>query len=278
MEAADLLDTDPDTARGRPSSIDAEVERALDLRDAGALDALAETYDQAVPEPDAAQRLRRLAGTRGPIVGYLGKLIPQKGVELMLQGHRGARHPAHGLVVGFGSNREWLAALAIALERGDAAGLEWLREVRGMPIEEVGLGPPHDAGERDVTFTGRLDHRYAPEALAAMDVMVTPSILPEAFGMVAAEGAAAGALPLVARHSGLGEVGATLEAAIERPGLLTFEPGPGAVARLAAGLDRVLELPPHERAELRRAVSAFVGREWTWERTAAGLLAAAGSG
>ena len=277
MEAADLLDADPDTVRGRPSSIDAEVERALDLRDARALDALADTYDQAVPEPDAAQRLRRLAGTSGPIVGYLGKLIPQKGVELMLQGHRGARHPAHG-VVGFGSHREWLAALAITLERGDAAGLDWLREVRGMPIEEVGLGPPHDAGERDVTFTGRLDHRYAPEALAAMDVMVTPSILPEAFGMVAAEGAAAGALPLVARHSGLGEVGAALEAAIERPDFLTFEPGPGAVARLAAGLDRVLELPPHERAELRRAVSAFVGREWTWERTAAGLLAAAGSG
>jgi glycosyltransferase involved in cell wall biosynthesis len=250
------------------------VERALVARDAGALDTLAETYDQAVPEPDAAQRLRRLAGTSGPIVGYLGKLIPQKGVELMLQGHRGTRHPAHGLVVGFGSYREWLAALTIALERGDTAGLDWLREVREIPIE-VGLGPTPEAGERDVTFTGRLDHRYAPQALAAMDVMVTPSILPEAFGMVAAEGAAAGALPLVARHSGLGEVGAALETAIERPGLLTFEPGPGAVARLVKGLDRVLELPPHERAELRRAVSAFVGREWTWERTAEGLLAAA---
>ncbi len=127
-----------------------------------------------------------------------------------------------------------------------------------------------------MTFTGRLDHRYAPDALAAMDVMVVPSILPEAFGMVAAEGAAAGALPLVARHSGLGEVGAALEAEIGRPGLLTFDPGRGAVARLASALDRVLELPPGERDELRRAVSAFVGREWTWDRTAAGLLAAAG--
>ncbi len=58
----DLLGADPDTARGRPSSIDILVERALDDRDAGALDALAETYDQAVPEPDAAQRLRALAG------------------------------------------------------------------------------------------------------------------------------------------------------------------------------------------------------------------------
>ena len=275
-EAADLLDADLDTARGRPTSIDAEVERALDARDADALDALAETYDQAVPEPDAARRLRRLEATRGPIVGYLGKLIPQKGVELMLQAHRGARHAAHALVVGFGSYREWLAALGTALARGDDAALDWLRDVRSMPVETV--SEPHpDAGERDLTFTGRLDHRYAPEALAAMDVMVTPSILPEAFGMVAAEGAAAGALPLVARHSGLGEVGAALEGAIGRPGLLTFEPGPGAVVRLAAGLDRVLQLPIGERNELRSAVSAFVGRAWTWDRTAAGLLAAIGS-
>jgi hypothetical protein len=48
------------------------------------------------------------------------------------------------------------------------------------------------------------------------------------------------------------------------------------VARLASALDRVLELPGAERDELRAAVSAFVGREWTWDRTATGLLAAAG--
>ena len=274
-EVAELLDADPAAARGRPSSVDAHVERALAQRDAAALDALAETYDQAVPEPDAATRLRRLAGTSGPIVGYLGKLIPQKGVELLLQAHRMAEHRAHALVVGFGTYREWLAALTIALERRDAEALTWLREAGDIPIEAP-LDLVRETEEPAVTFTGRLDHRYAPDALAAMDVMVVPSILPEAFGMVAAEGAAAGALPLVARHSGLGEVGAALETAIGRPGLLTFEPGPGAVARVASALDRVLELPPGERDELRRVVSAFVGREWTWGRTAAGLLAAAG--
>src|SRR5438094_226516 len=62
-----------------------------------------------------------------------------------------------------------------------------------------------------VRFTGRLDHRYAPNALAAMDILVVPSILEEAFGMVATEGAACGALPLVARHSGLAEVSRALE-------------------------------------------------------------------
>jgi glycosyltransferase involved in cell wall biosynthesis len=274
LDLAGRLDADPETRRGRPSSLDEDVRRACEARDGEALDALAHAYDQTVPDPAAGARLRSLS-TGHPIVGYLGKLIPQKGVELMLQAHRTAHHEAHALVVGFGSYREWLAALAIALERGDAEALAWLREVREIPIEAV-PEPGARTGERNVTFTGRLDHRYAPDALAAMDVLVVPSILPEAFGMVAAEGAAAGALPLVARHSGLGEVGAALEAAIGRPGLLTFEPGPGAVARLASALDRVLELPAAERDELRAAVSAFVGREWTWDRTASGLLAAAG--
>ena len=40
-----------------------------------------------------------------------------------------------------------------------------------------------------------------------LDVLVVPSVMHEAFGMVAVEGAAAGALPLVARHSGLAEIG-----------------------------------------------------------------------
>ena len=47
--------------------------------------------------------------------------------------------------------------------------------------------------------------------LPLADVTVVPSIFPEAFGMVAAEAAAAGSPPLVARHSGLAEVAAGLE-------------------------------------------------------------------
>ena len=131
---------------------------------------------------------------------------------------------------------------------------------------------------RDVVFTGRLDHRYAPAALAAMDVQIVPSILQEAFGMVAAEGAAAGAVIMVARHSGLAEVAGTLEAEVDRPGLFSFEPGDGAVHRLAEGVDSLLSLPVEERDELRTALSSFVRREWTWDRTAARLLEAAGAG
>ena len=69
-----------------------------------------------------------------------------------------------------------------------------------------------------------------------------PSTFPEAFGMVAAEAAACGALPVSAAHSGLAEVTATLAGRRARRGareLLSFALGPGAVARLA---DRLVAL------------------------------------
>ncbi len=82
--------------------------------------------------------------------------------------------------------------------------------------------------------------------LPLADVTVVPSIFPEAFGMVAAEAAAAGSPPLVARHSGLAEVAAGLEQAYpERfAGLASFETGNA--QDLAAKLERILALSPED--------------------------------
>jgi glycosyltransferase involved in cell wall biosynthesis len=267
LDVAARLAGDPEIAAGRPSALDEEVRRALAARDADALDGLAAGYDQAVPDPDAPQRLTGLADLAGPIVGYFGKLIPQKGVELLLSGSAHVASRPTVLIVGFGSHREWLAALAMAQRDRDADAIAWLGTTRGMPVEAP---PSTDPGA--VVFTGRLDHRYAPGSLAAMDVLVVPSILEEAFGMVAAEGAAAGALPLVARHSGLAEVAGALETEAGRPGVFSFDPGDGAIWRIRDGIDRLLALPGPERDELRRAVSGFVAREWSWEGTARRLL------
>jgi glycosyltransferase involved in cell wall biosynthesis len=275
LDTSARLGTDPDLSRGRPASLDAEIERALAARDPDALSRAALTYDQTVPDADANARLRALAEAPTPIVGYFGKFIPQKGVELAIGAARVAETRPATLVVGFGLHREWLSALVLALRTNDGAAVEWLGGAGGVPI---GLAPEDLEGVAPpVVFTGRLDHRYAPGAIAAMDVLVVPSILEEAFGMVAAEGAAAGALPLVARHSGLAEVAGALESEVGRPGLFSFEPGNGAVWRIAAGMDRLLALPRGERDELRRAIRSFVTREWSWRRTAERLLDAAGA-
>ncbi len=273
LEAAARLDAAPRSSAGRPSRVDADVDRALGARDADALDRLARTYDQEAPDPEAALRLRRIAERERPLVAYLGKLIGAKGPELVLAGAARSRHRPDVLIMGFGLHRERLAALELAMRRGDVDAIRWLTATFEMHLEQ----PSDRSGstEGSVTFTGRLDHRFAPWALAAVGVLVVPSIVAEAFGMVAAEAAATGALPLVARHSGLAEVAGVLESAVDRPGAFSFAPGPGAERRIADGIDALLAIEAPERDELRAAVATSAAREWSWDRTASRLLAAA---
>ena len=270
--ASMLVAADPETVRGRMGTVDRSVRFAFVHRDTDALDDLARVYDQSVPDPDTPVRLHELSSYEGPLAGYFGKLIPQKGTELLLQAVALERE-LRAVVVGFGSFREWLAALVMAVDLGDTRSLRWLKKSSPMRVEltQAALRRVRNLSDR-VTFTGRLDHRYAPAVLAALDVLVVPSVLEEAFGMVAAEGAASGALPLVARHSGLAEVAKALESAVDRPGLFSFAPGPGSVRRIAQGMHRLLDLPAEEGAALRGEVSRFVAAEWTWDRTAGRLL------
>jgi glycosyltransferase involved in cell wall biosynthesis len=246
LDAAAKLEVDLDTVRGRPEAVDRSVDEAVAAGDGAALDALARSYDQDVPDPAAASRLRTLAAYQGPLVGYFGKLIPQKGVELLVQALAKLDGSVQSVMVGFGFHREHITGL----------------------VHSLGL-------QERVTFTGRLDHRYAPQVLAAIDVLAVPSILEEAFGMVAAEGAAAGTLPLVAGHSGLAEVAGTLERAVNEEGLFSFDPGPDAAANLARGIKRILDMPSQDRNRLQGGLASFVGSEWTWERTAQRLLESA---
>jgi glycosyltransferase involved in cell wall biosynthesis len=276
LDVAARLDADPDAVRGRPASVDDRVRTAVAARDLDALDALASTYDQTVPDPFAAAVLRSLASGGRPLVGYFGKLIRQKGVASLLTALARSDVRPDALVIGFGLDRERLTGLAFALRNGDAGAAAWLLETLETPAGPGDL-EALPVGSR-ITFTGRLDHRYAPDALAALDVLVVPSILDEAFGMVAAEGAAAGALPLVARHSGLAEVAAALESHVGRPGLFSYRPGPGAVGAIADGIDRLMAIPPEERRLMGTSLNGVVRREWSWRQTAERLLALAGVG
>ncbi|MEX0832558.1 MAG: glycosyltransferase [Actinomycetota bacterium] len=274
--SATLLESDTETSRGRPASLDEAVRAALDARDDRMLDSLASRYDQGVPDPGAASRLRDLESFDGPLIGYIGKLIAPKGVERLIEALALLGSPARGLIIGFGTVRERLTALTEALDAGDVDAWRWLKEVSDLQLELDAREVESAAGiARRVTFTGKLDHRYAPAALAALDVLVVPSTLPEAFGIVSAEGAAVGALPLVARHTGLAEVATALENEVGRPGLFSFEPGDGATRRVAEGITRLLSLSASEKNDIRSSVSAYVAREWSWERAAQKLLDAA---
>jgi glycosyltransferase involved in cell wall biosynthesis len=128
-----------------------------------------------------------------------------------------------------------------------------------------------------IAWAGRLDHEELPDVLPRAEAMAVPSTFPEAFGMVAAEAAACGALPVVAAHSGLAEVAHTLARAAPpaaRP-WLSFEVGPGAVRELAEDLSAWLAAPPEIREATRAAIVAATREHYSWDGVARSVIAAA---
>ena len=189
-----------------------------------------------LPDEGNAERLAAFLEADEPTVVYFGKLLYNKGVHLLLEALR--ELDARAVIVGFGDYREHLEAAAPAR----------------------------------TLFTGPLEHRHLVHLLPLADATVVPSIFPEAFGMVAAEAAAAGSPPLVARHSGLEEIAEGLEAEYppEHRHLTSFTTGDA--ADLATKLRELLALPQAEHARIAAAARKAVEARWSWAGIAARLL------
>jgi glycosyltransferase involved in cell wall biosynthesis len=249
-----------------------------------------------------AAALQRLDPDRDVLIAYVGKLIVSKGVDLLIAAwplvlERVPR--ARLVVVGFGAYRDGLERLRAALLGGE---LERAREIAlaGRTLEGESL-PSLPLGhllafldglrgqerqrylgaagglEEQIVFSGRLDHDELAELLPACEAVVVPSTFPEAFGMVAAEAAACGALPVSSSHSGLAEVSQTLARAVPEPaaGWLSFPIDDHAVPALAAAVTGWLQADPALRARTRAGLVATVRERWSWEGVARGVIAAA---
>jgi glycosyltransferase involved in cell wall biosynthesis len=214
------------------------------------------------------------------LVVFVGKLIASKGVDLLLAAWPLVleRVPdAKLVVVGFGAFREGLEGLA-----GDLASGRELRGENGLDLRYLrafleDAPPGYPARAERIVWAGRLDHAELADLLPAAEAMVVPSTFPEAFGMVAAEAAACGALPVVARHSGLGEVATTLAGAVPeaaRP-LLSFERGPTAVREIADAVAGWLEAPEELRTPTREGRVAITRERYSWDGVARTMVAAA---
>ncbi len=229
------------------------------------------------------------------LVVFVGKLIVSKGVDLLLAAWPlvRAEHPEAKLqIAGYGEYEDGLRRLLAALDSGDldeareVARLGWGLEggeKRPLPILSAFLAdPPGGYAEAaqgvagSVELVGRLEHDEVADLLPGAEALVMPSTFPEAFGMVAAEAAACGVLPVSAGHSGMREVSHQLAAALpERIAELTsFAVEEGAVEAIAERLNAWLALPETERAAAREALVETTGRLWSWEGVARGVLAA----
>jgi glycosyltransferase involved in cell wall biosynthesis len=250
----------------------------------------------------AARAVERLDPERDALVAFVGKLIVSKGIDLLV-----AAWPlvletvpdARLVVVGFGAYREGVERLSAALAAGDLAAARGLA-LAGRALEDASQPPDplhhllaffdslHGlARERylqaarglvqRLVLTGRLEHDELADLLPACEAVVVPSTFPEAFGMVAAEGAACGAMPISAAHSGLAEVSTVLAGAIpeESAAWLSFAVDDRAVEALAQAITGWLSADGALRARTRAGLVATVRERWSWQGVARGVIAAA---
>ena len=271
------------------------------------LNALACCLEESPPrwggETGGAQALRAADPTRDLIVSYVGKLIVSKGVDLLIAAWPlvVAEAPdARLLITGFGGYRHALAELVRALGEGDMATVHTIasrgRELEGGPPGKLsyltaffgGLDSAElaryqaaaPAAMRRVHFVGRVEHADVAAVMSASDIVVVPSTFSEAFGMVLAEAACCGAVPLSAAHSGLAEVSAILTPAVPdslRP-LLSFGLGPDIVRELGSDLARCLTLATDSRETWQKARASLAGvaqAEFGWHRVAREVIVAA---
>jgi len=243
----------------------------------------------------AAAALEAWAAAEGPRAVFVGKLIASKGLDLLLAAWplvARANPGARLLVVAFGEGREVIESLQAALDAGDmdaarAIAARGLVTAEAQPVRlrmldsflsarPAGYEDAARAAAGSISLTGRLEHEEVARVLPAAHAIVVPSTFPEAFGMVAAEAAACGVIPLCADHSGLREVCRSLAPAlpIEAAELLSFPIGDGAVEAIADRLNRSLALDPGVREETGRALNRRVRELWSWESVAGGVLAA----
>jgi glycosyltransferase involved in cell wall biosynthesis len=234
-----------------PPGVDVEEFRPSSSRDESLARLLLEAHADAAnpansnerqPDEGNAARFAEFFAEDQPTVLYFGKLLHNKGVHVLLEALRSV--DARALIVGFGDYRRELELIAPA----------------------------------GTLFTGPLEHRHLVHLLPLADVTVVPSIFPEAFGMVAAEAAAAGSLPLVARHSGLAEIAEGLEEAYPAALRHLASFASGDAADLAAKLAELLALSSEARAELGAAARRTAVERWSWTSIAARLLEPIGGG
>ncbi|SCL52730.1 glycosyltransferase family 4 protein [Micromonospora chersina] len=190
-----------------------------------------------VPGSAVAAARARFAGD-GPLVTFAGRLVYEKGVQHLLAGlpRLRDRHPGlRAVIVGDGPYRATLEA----------------------EVHRLGLGAT-------VSMPGFLGGTDLPAVMAASDCFAVPSIY-EPFGMVALEGAAAGAPLAVSRTGGLAE--------IVEPGVtgLTFAPqDPDGLSEAVHTL-----LSDRDRARLlARRARTMVHEQYGWSAIASRTAAA----
>lgn len=201
----------------------------LSLQEVQPLLAESADYPSRRPDADLEAKLDRIDWASDEILAFIGRLIGHKGVHsvvtafpailaersharLLLAGSGPLREPLEAFVWALAHGRRRLAENIVrwghALEGEEAKPFATVAQLFERLREEERLeayfqkAEAHLSPER-VVFTGYLEHEALCHLYPCCDVVIFPSIVPEAGPMVATEAMASGAYPMGADHTGI---------------------------------------------------------------------------
>eukprot|EP00915_Cephaloidophora_sp_WS-2016_P005269 GHVH01006979.1.p1 GENE.GHVH01006979.1~~GHVH01006979.1.p1 ORF type:complete len:322 (-),score=56.47 GHVH01006979.1:331-1296(-) len=238
--------------RGRSSLVNIAVERDLKVVDISKGELLSEvdevrkSYDYKFIDDDIGTKIAKLQeDPAAPIILFVGKYLWTKGIHTLIMAFPEViqKFPAAKLVIaGFGPFREPAEILVKCLSQGTVEGMNRMVEL----IDHSNLYQTDDGQsvaplidniktmmsdpewikrcsklelDRNVFFTGILDHQDLSFLLPSVDVLVAPSVFPEAFGMVAIEAMACGVYPVLTYQSAFCEIVDLLQPLTDQTGI-----------------------------------------------------------
>ena len=232
-------------------------------------------------------------------VFFVGKYLWTKGIYLLLTALPKIlkSHPQTNFILaGFGPFREPAEIIINQLASGNIDQLPMLLNEELFEGEDKNVIPlihdilqKHgdqikadisalDTDIRDhITFTGILNHAQLIHLLPAMDVLIAPSVFPEAFGMVAIEAASCGVYPVVTYQSAFKEIGDQITELVDgriaiNNVLLDADAADNIAINTTAYLNRKQEMTTEELSNFKDALRKLVVDNYSWEGIAGKYL------
>ena len=242
--------------------------------------------DQFAPVVDRDSVLKSVAPDMIPkgreIILFAGRLIWTKGLQyavaampLVLSERPGAQL----FIAGGGPLMAPLKKIVLVLQQGNIRRARQLTEesMQIESLEEYGPVIPEMGREESeayiaaasdlshhVRFLGQVPHAEIPPLMGVSDLMIAPSVFPEAYGLVMIEALAGGAVPLGTYQSGLMDAADIVAGELGDEEFKSLLPGAGLTKGIAARVLSLLEKYPTRDPAFRERLHDLATRRFSW--------------
>lgn len=245
-------------------------------------------YNHAYPDTDIVKTLRKIDWENDRVILFVGKYLQTKGIQILIYALPLIMKElpnVHLLSVGFGSYREELEALVFALQSRNRESFNHLNMRnyqffsgdRASPFKfteklgETGLNSYFENASKysisdHIHFTGVLNHHELGFLLPCADVFTAPSIIPEAFGMVAAESLSCGVYPVIPYDGGFREIIQTLQSSLKSyPKLPRIYVDEDMVSNVAGNILEILKSEEFRERKFKNNLRNIVLEHFSWK-------------